>query len=504
MAKVLFINPVIRENENPTFVPYGMAQLAALAVSQRHKVQVLDANAWRPTDSQLQRALASDDWDAIVTGGLITTYGFIKKTVAYARKASKKSLIIAGGGFITPIPHDVMKFMPEIDIGVIGEGYVTLLEILKGIDDKNSDFSGVKGIIYRDKGRRPVLNTERPLIEDIDSLPFPAWDLFPMDIYFKNSSVLLSEEAMLSKRHIGIVASYGCPYRCKYCFHLGLSGELKTVESRGVRKVALTSARKVRCHSPAYVVDMAKAAKEKFGIDFISFLDENFAMLARKKEWFEDFSRRWEAAGLSPLCAKKGVPHDPKKCKGIHWGTTAHVALVNKDILRRFKRLGCAHLDYGLESFSDKILRSIGKGASAKLNEEVVASTLKAGIRPIPNQIIGFPEESFDSIKVNIEVWKRLGIRSYPFFATPYPGSEWYAGYKKEILRQYGGDLEAFLLDLGDATKITAVISKEFNTVELLGLRELMVKHDLRRIGEYETVKKRKNEEYRCMGTAAI
>ena len=62
-----------------------------------------------------------------------------------------------------------------------------------------------------------------------------------------------------------------------------------------------------------------------------------------------------------------------------------------------------------------------------------------------------------------------------PFFATPYPGTEWYYTYKDRILQQYGGDLEKFLLDLGDATKVTAVISKKFNAVELYGLRELMV-----------------------------
>jgi len=73
-----------------------------------------------------------------------------------------------------------------------------------------------------------------------------------------------------------------------------------------------------------------------------------------------------------------------------------------------------------------------------------------------------------------------------PFFATPYPGTEWYQTYRARILDQYGGDLEAFLLDLGDATRVTAVISKKFNAVELYGLRELMVLRDVRRIDEYE------------------
>jgi len=100
--------------------------------------------------------------------------------------------------------------------------------------------------------------------------------------------------------------------------------------------------------------------------------------------------------------------------------------------------------------------------------------------------MIGFPDEDFDSLRDNVHAWERLGLVVKPFFATPYPGTEWYATNKDRILEQYGGDLEAFLLDLGDATRVTAVISKKFNAVELYGLRELMVLRDLRRIDEYE------------------
>ena len=78
----------------------------------------------------------------------------------------------------------------------------------------------------------------------------------------------------------------------------------------------------------------------------------------------------------------------------------------------------------------------------------------------------------------------RLQVR--PFFVTPYPGTEWYYTYKPQILAQYGGDLEAFILDLGDATRVTAVISKKFNAVELYGLRELMVLRDVKNIQRFE------------------
>jgi radical SAM superfamily enzyme YgiQ (UPF0313 family) len=152
------------------------------------------------------------------------------------------------------------------------------------------------------------------------------------------------------------------------------------------------------------------------------------------------------------------------------------------------REAGCTYLDYGLESFSDRLLKTIGKGASAKSNRQCIPMAMEAGIRPIPNQIIGFPDEFFDSILASLEAWEELGIVAKPFFATPYPGSEWFTVYKDRVLEQYGGDIEAFLLDLGDATKLTAVISANFNAVELLGLRELMVNRDFKRIREYEKV----------------
>lgn len=489
MAKILFINPVIRQNEKPSHIPYGMAQLVAICIQKRHLVQVFDANAWRPTDKEIKEVLKSDNWGVVAIGGLSTTYGFIKKILKYIKLVCPNALIIAGGGFLTPIPVDIMEFLPEIDVGIIGEGYITLSEILEHVDSESNEWQQIKGIIFRESDNGLHLTETRPLLDDVDSIPFPAWDMFPLDIYFSNSSLLLSEEAMLAKRHLSIIASYGCPYKCKYCFHLGLSGELEIIDSCEGRQVSISSRRSIRFHSPEYIINLIADAKKRFGIDFVSFLDENFAVLAKREKWFNDFSDRWIREGLQPQCSKDKITHDPDTCHGIHWGTTAHPAVINPEMLKRFKELGCANLDYGLESFSDDILKSINKNSTARMNETAIIETMNAGIRPIPNQIIGFPEESFESIRCNIQAWEKLGIRAYPFFATPYPGSEWYFAYKEKILAQYDGNLENFLLDLGDATKITAVISNNFSAVELLGLRELMVNKDQKRIDEYEKTK---------------
>ncbi|MBI3011681.1 MAG: B12-binding domain-containing radical SAM protein [Candidatus Omnitrophica bacterium] len=490
MAKILFINPVIREEDDPKHVPYGIALLAALAIQKGHKVQVYDANGWRLGDEALREAIEADEWDVIASGCITTGYGSLKKIVQCAKQYAPRAVVVVGGGVLTSMPFEIMTFLPQVDVGIVGEAFVTLLELLERIDRRERDWSAVKGVIYRAASGELQLTEIRPLIgrEALDQLPYPAWELFPLELYWKHSQLLYSEEAFTSKRRLDINASYGCSLICRFCFHLGITGDLNyTNAPGGKRDVEFTYKREIRWHSAEYVVRMVRYMRDRFGVDFVLFLDENLMTMNSYSHWtwLPEVAKAWIDAGLQPSCRREKRPHDTK-CRGVHWGGTSHATLVRKDLLKILFDSGCSQLLYGYESFSDRILRNVGKGTTAALNERSLKWTIEAGIRPIPNQIIGFPDEFFDSIRDSVRAWERMGIVVKPFFATPYPGSEWYYTYKDRILEQYNGDLEAFLLDLGDATKITAVISENFNAVELLGLRELMVNRDLKHIDEYE------------------
>ncbi|HEU4369322.1 MAG TPA: radical SAM protein [Methylomirabilota bacterium] len=488
MAKILFVNPVIREEDDPRHVPYGEALLAALAMRDGHQVQVFDANAWRASDGVVAQVLRADRWDVIAIGGITTAYRSIKHIVGLARELAPQALIVAGGGFLTSMPRDVLRFLPQVDVGFVGEAFRSFPEVLRRVDAGNRDWGAVNGLAWRDAAGRIMVNPEAPLLMELDTLPYPAWELFPLEVYFENSMALFSEEGMLTRRRLDVNASYGCSLICRFCFHLGIAGDLQMVEREGERDVQFTYKRTIRYHSPRYVVDLVTYARRRFGIDFVGFLDENLMTMHQSsgKTWLTDIARLWIEAGLQPQCVREGVAHDPDRCTGVHWGGTSHATLCSPDVLGAIKQAGCSHLVYGYESFSPRVLKTVGKGATPETNERSLRWTLEAGIRPIPNQMMGFPDEDFDSIRDNVHAWNRLGLHVKPFFATPYPGTEWYYTYKDRILQQYGGDLEAFLLDLGDATRITAVISKKFNAVELYGLRELMVQRDLSRIAAYE------------------
>lgn len=498
MAKVLFINPVIRDDDSPKHIPYGIALLAAIVDQQGHQVQIFDANAWRLDDQQLIEVLQADAWDVVATGGITTTYGYVKTTVGYAKQHASQAVVVVGGGLMTSMPRDIMRLVPGIDIGIVGEAFETFPNILRQIDTKAGEWSQVTGIAYRESSGKLRLTPPQPLIEDLDSLPYPAWEMFPLDIYWKNSSILYSEEAFTAKRRLDINASYGCSLICRFCFHLGITGDLQYVEGPEGLDVNFSYDRNIRWHSPRYIVDLVKHAYEEFGVDYVLFLDENMMTMNAYSgwTWLPEIADLWIQEGLQPTCRREGKAHTAKNCReGVHWGGTSHATLIKPELLGKLYQSGCSQLLYGLESFSNRVLKNLGKGTTAATNEKAIKTTFEAGIRPIPNQIIGFPDEFFDSIRDSLDAWERLGIQVKPFFATPYPGSEWYYTYKDRILEQYDGDLEAFLLDLGDATKITAVISENFDAVELLGLRELMVNRDLKRINEYERVWRSRNGE---------
>ena len=192
MAKILFINPVVREEDVPRHVPYGIALLAAIAMKEGHQVQVFDQNAWRTGPETLSGILKADSWDVIGLGGITTAYNSIKTIVKQANIICPESTIILGGGVLTSIPREIMGFLPEVNIGVIGEAFNTLPEILNMIDAKENNWSAINGIVFRDKENQLIVTEQRDLVENLDSLPYPAWELFPLEeIYFKNSQLIL-------------------------------------------------------------------------------------------------------------------------------------------------------------------------------------------------------------------------------------------------------------------------------------------------------------------------
>ncbi|MCK5159127.1 MAG: B12-binding domain-containing radical SAM protein [Candidatus Heimdallarchaeota archaeon] len=448
MSKILLINSPIRESQPPTNIPYGLSLIAAVLDKDGQEVVLLDANAYRLSVDEIIEEIKDEDFDLIGLSGLVTTYRFQKKLASKLRIVSPKSLIISGGGCATSIPHEMLTWIPEIDLCGIGEGEKTILDIIAHIGDR--DFTDVLGIVYRDQNGKIIENPKRPLMTpvELDQLPYPALDMLPMeDVYFKNSSLAVSREAFESKRRVDIISERGCPWGCTFCFH-NVGG------------------RKVRYQSPKYVVEMIKHFRFKYAIDFVTLIDEN--MLANKKRAME-FCDLYEEAGLADI---------------VKWGSTGHPNTIDPDILPRLKECGCTYLEIGGESADNRILKEIKKNTTVDKLQRALDLTLKVGINPVMNFMVGYEGEDLQSIYRTTKFWIKNGFQIFPFIITPYPGSELYYKNMDKILEQYDGKLENFILALGDATELTVNIST-FSDPELLGLRDLMAKQDLVRIKRF-------------------
>jgi intein/homing endonuclease len=195
--KVLFVWPIVRPEEPPYHIPFSLAQIAAVSESLGHACAFLDVNAHRFGLDVLRAEARADEFDVVAISGLTSQYKYIKQYLPILREVQPNALIVAGGGFITSQPYEMMKFLPQIDVACIGEGENTWVEICDHVFDRR--FEEVKGVIFRDEKGNIKMTEPRPLIgmkdsglfESLDDLPYPAYDLLPMDVYLRNSQIPL-------------------------------------------------------------------------------------------------------------------------------------------------------------------------------------------------------------------------------------------------------------------------------------------------------------------------
>jgi hypothetical protein len=307
-----------------------------------------------------------------------------KWSMKWARriKARMDVPIVVGNVHPTFHPKEVL-YNECFDYAVRGEGEITLLELVETLEGKRRP-EDVLGLAYKDAGGEVKVNDMRPLIEDLDLLPFPDKDL-----YYDVMPYLNHGYTTMSGR--------GCPYRCTFCDNNTSMQLYKT----GVAKTQKWTRR----HSPEYVVREILWAKERYGIKHVRFNDEDFSY---DKRWLREFC---------PLYKEKvGIPY-------FAW---VYPNTIDDEMARLLAESGCDAVEMGIQSGAEHLRKDVLHRKTKDIQiTEAMQALRRAGIRATVDVIIGLPTET----KADLDATVRLlaGGRPwhlYAFWLRYYPSTE--------------------------------------------------------------------------------
>lgn len=413
--KILLINPPIREWSKPNIVPLGLGYIASVLRNDGQQVEILDINGYRWPDGEVEEKIRNAEFDIAGIGAIITVYGKVKWLISLLRKYHPSKVIIVGGSVGTSIPEIILN-KTAADIVCMGEGEKTIIDLVKSIES-GRDLNAVDGIYGKDKNGCLFKSMPRKPIADLDTIPFPAWDLFPMETYLKNpvgaanrnkwEDGSAGQETVLT---MNLVATRGCPYQCIYCYH----------DFMGQR---------YRHRSAQNIVSEIAFLHEHYGVEAIHFMDDEFCM---KKEFVFAF------------CDAMKSRFNGK----ISWGCAGRANLMTEELLVAMKEAGCVLVGYGIESGSQKMLDMMKKQVRVEQAKKAILLTKKIIGRADCSFVIGTPHETKATIQETVDFCKEMRLSpEVVFFMTPYPGTEL---YQMALAQGKIKDEEEYLLGLGE------------------------------------------------------
>lgn len=392
--KILLINPPFTdygglEGHGGKALPLNLAYLAAYLREKRPdiEIEVLDCEALGLRYEQIKERIKKIKPDLVGITTPTPAFTQVLEVCRIIKDISPKIITVVGGPHPTALPRET-TVEKNIDISVIHEGEITFTELVEAID-KNRLLSQIKGIVFKDEKGNIHQTERREQIQDLDSLPFPARDLFPLDLYFPPPT-----KRMSNKKAGNMVTSRGCCYQCTFCM------------------ASFMWQRKVRFRSIKNVVDEIEECINKYSIGEFNFHDELFTI---NKERTIEFCQEVKRRNLD-----------------IAWVCMVRVDFVDKEILKEMKEAGCRKIMFGFESGDQGILDHIKKQVKVEDAYKATKLVKKAGIKTAGNFMFGSIGETEKTIKKSIRLAKKLNTDTIAFFiASPYPGTEFYYEAKK-------------------------------------------------------------------------
>jgi anaerobic magnesium-protoporphyrin IX monomethyl ester cyclase len=414
--KILLINPPSEIKHN--VLPLGLASLAAFMRERNHEVSVIDAWAMGYNYNELEKIISETKPD--LTGITLMSPRFNQGKLC--ADASKRALpdvpVILGGPHPSAMPRETLTEIEFADICVIGEGEITFAELAEALSG-GKDVTDIRGIAYRNKNSEIIVNSPRESISDMDSLPFPVRELFPVSAY--------KTHPPYGRRnpYMSMITGRGCPFRCAYC----------SKEVFG---------KKLRMQSPKRVVDEMEYLIKRYGVKEIHFYDDDFTMNMKR------------TADICDEIIRRNIR--------IIWSCTTRVDLVSEDLLRKMKQAGCWMISYGVESGNQKILDTIQKGITLQKIRDTFRITREAGIKRLAFLMVGLPGETRDTIDESV----RFSLEIDPDFVgwgvlIVFPGSPF---YNMVMEGKFGGEKK--LRDLSTEQFAKRLVFEDNLTVEEL------------------------------------
>lgn len=278
--------------------PQGLAYIAAVLLKKGYEVEIYnqDVNHW--PDEHLTEYLDKNRFDVVGTGIIAGYYQYRKllKISEAINRSKQRPFYIIGGHGPSPEPEFFIK-KTQADAVVVGEGESTVVELMEAIAKKTS-FTHIKGIAYRD-GENIIINERRPLIKDIDTIPFPAYNIFPIDSY----RLLRMPHSTNSDFIMPLLSGRGCTFKCNFCYRLDVGFRPRSNES---------------------IIEEINLLKHNYGITYIAFSDELLmSSIERTVSLCNDFIK----AGLN-----------------IRWDCNGRLNYAKPDVLKLMKQAGCVFI----------------------------------------------------------------------------------------------------------------------------------------------------------------
>ncbi len=362
--------------------PLGIAYISASLKYSGFNVFTINLNHdSRSIPVILEEAIREHKINIVGSGGISIQYNSLYEIYKCVKYISPKVITIAGGGIITADPEVAMTALEFADIGVIGEGEITICNLIQALEN-HIDLSSVKGIIFA-RNKQYLITPPQQEIQNIDTIPYPDYDGFELDKYLDLPPPDVNN--LMERRLVFFLGSRSCPYNCTFCFH--------------------STGKRYRKRSIESIKEEIDFLIEKYDIGFLFMADELFGKPKKRLKEFCEYIKQ----------------------KNILWRGSFRVDDIDEETIVMLKNGNCGIIGLGLESADNRILKSMRKHITIEQIEKALKLIYDAKTPFSGNFIFGDINETIETAKNTLAWWEQhleYNINLWPVIA--YPGSYLY------------------------------------------------------------------------------